>query len=306
MNFSKKWLIRPQNVLTFTLRNNSTNSSAEYCMNLVKNYDYENFIGTLLLKKASRSCAFAVRSFNVEVARVAEQVSEKDIGLMRIKFWEDTLDKCFAKDVSKIPRHPVALELSKAVTAYKLSKRNFKNLITSRKEHFNLNSFNSLDDMEKYSEQSVSSVYYLILEGCGIKNIHADHAASHLGKAQGIVQQLRSISQSQRLNFISLPQNILVKNNVSHEELFRCKSSKPLSDCVYEVASRAHQHLMKARGLQENVPSEGRDVFLPAVAIFAYLDRLQKVDYDIFHPKLKYRQWNLLFQMWLTNFRNKY
>jgi NADH dehydrogenase [ubiquinone] 1 alpha subcomplex assembly factor 6 len=63
---------------------------------------------------------------------------------------------------------------------------------------------------------------------------------------------------------------------------------------------------MKARGLQENVPSEGRDVFLPAVAIFAYLDRLQKVDYDIFHPKLKYRQWNLLFQMWLTNFRNKY
>jgi NADH dehydrogenase [ubiquinone] 1 alpha subcomplex assembly factor 6 len=113
MNFSKKWLIRPPNVLTFTLRNNSTNSSAEYCMNLVKNYDYENFIGTLLLKKASRSCAFAVRSFNVEVARVAEQVSEKDIGLMRIKFWEDTLDKCFAKDVSKIPRHPVALELSK-------------------------------------------------------------------------------------------------------------------------------------------------------------------------------------------------
>jgi hypothetical protein len=47
-------------------------------------------------------------------------VSEKDIGLMRIKFWEDTLDKCFAKDVSKIPRHPVALELSKV--SYKVIK----------------------------------------------------------------------------------------------------------------------------------------------------------------------------------------
>lgn len=51
--------------------------------------------------------------------------------------------------------------------------------------------FNSLEDMEKYAEKSVSSVYYLILEGCGVKNVHADHAASHLGKAQGITQQLR-------------------------------------------------------------------------------------------------------------------
>lgn len=45
--------------------------------------------------------------------------------------------------------------------------------------------------MEKYAERTVSNVYYLILEGCKIKNINADHAASHLGKAQGIVQQLR-------------------------------------------------------------------------------------------------------------------
>lgn len=47
--------------------------------------------------------------------------------------------------------------------------------------------------METYAERSVSNVFYLILEGCGAKNIHADHAASHLGKAQGLVQQLRYI-----------------------------------------------------------------------------------------------------------------
>lgn len=64
-------------------------------------------------------------------------------------------------------------------------------MILSRKELFNLNTFNSLEDMEKYTERTVSSVYYLILEGCGVKNLNADHAASHLGKAQGIVQHLR-------------------------------------------------------------------------------------------------------------------
>lgn len=54
-----------------------------------------------------------------------------------------------------------------------------------------MKSFVSLEEMEKYVEKSVSSVLYLVLEGCGVQNINADHAASHLGKAQGLVQQIR-------------------------------------------------------------------------------------------------------------------
>lgn len=57
----------------------------------------------------------------------------------------------------------------------------------------NRSTFSTLEDIEKYTEKTVSHVYYLILEGNKIKNIHADHAASHLGKAQGIVQQLRYV-----------------------------------------------------------------------------------------------------------------
>lgn len=73
----------------------------------------------------------------------------------------------------------------------RLSKRHFSNLISSRKESIKLKTFDTLENMEKYSERSISNALYLILEGSGVKNIHADHAASHLGKAQGIVQQIR-------------------------------------------------------------------------------------------------------------------
>lgn len=122
--FSKKYL----NIFT----RSKTKSSAEYCIDTVRlvfqcyrfpnllqtlwffrQYDYENFICTLLLKNSARSCAFAVRGFNVEVARIAEQVSQPNIGLMRMKFWEETIDKCFAKDPTKVPQHPVAVELYK-------------------------------------------------------------------------------------------------------------------------------------------------------------------------------------------------
>lgn len=64
-------------------------------------------------------------------------------------------------------------------------------LINARAKRLQLNSFSNLEELEKYADETVSNVYFLILEGSGVRNVNADHAASHLGKAQGIVQQLR-------------------------------------------------------------------------------------------------------------------
>ncbi|XP_050510408.1 NADH dehydrogenase (ubiquinone) complex I, assembly factor 6 [Diabrotica virgifera virgifera] len=284
----------------------SSKTTGEYCLNYVKKYDYENFVCTLLLENSTRASALAVRSFNIEIAQVVENVSQETIGLMRLKFWEETVEKCLSTNYKLVPKHPVAQELFRANSIKKLSKRYLHNLINSRKTTLNILGFKSLEDMEKYTEQSVSNVYYLILESCGVKNIDADHAASHLGKAQGIVQHLRSVPHAARLNFLAIPDDILIKNKVSQEHIRRAKNSKELHECIFEIASRAHQHLMKARSLMEKVPQEGRKVLLPAVPVFIYLERLQKVDYNVFHPSLQHRSWKLLPQLWFTNFRKKY
>lgn len=60
-----------------------------------------------------RARAFAVRGFNVEVAKVGEQVSQNQIGFMRIQFWEDAIDLCFQDDPQRVPKHPIAVELYK-------------------------------------------------------------------------------------------------------------------------------------------------------------------------------------------------
>ena len=36
-------------------------------------------------------------------------------------------------------------------------------------------------DMETYAENTASALLYLTLESCGVKNVNADHAASHIG-----------------------------------------------------------------------------------------------------------------------------
>lgn len=109
---------------------------------------------------------------------------------MRLKFWEDSIEKIYDTKNIHIPDHPVVLEVKKIVDEFKLSKRYFQRLVNSRNRPSNT-PFVTTKELEDYSEKTVSSIYYLLLETAGIKNVQADHAASHLGKSQGIVNILR-------------------------------------------------------------------------------------------------------------------
>lgn len=173
---------------------------------------------------------------------------------MRLQFWDETIEQLFGKSPEKpTPDHPVVkeLKLALAVDNNKLTKRYFERLINCRKRP-NVN-FLTLKDLETYAEESVSSVNYLILEILGVKNVNADHAISHLGKAHGIANLLRSIySQSGRSQHIPIPQEILIKHGLSQERFYRCKKEdhKVIEEVVFEVASLANQHLEKVRDLK--------------------------------------------------------
>lgn len=168
------------------------------------------------------------------------------------------------------------------------------------------NTFQTLESMEKYAEQSVSSVYYLILEGSDVRNVHADHAASHLGKAQGLCQLLRSIPITRQTNFVALPQEILSEYKVSHEDIIRGKSNDRIKECVFKVASRANQHLVKARNLSESVPAAAKTVLLPAVVVDNYLQRLLRADCDIFQKSMQSRNLTWIPSVWWKNLKKSY
>lgn len=169
--------------------------------------------------------------------------------------------------------------------------------------------FMSVKDIEDYCEQSVSSVYYLMLDGAGIKNVHVDHAASHLGKAQGIVNLLRSVRFQTRSKYcIPVPQEILMRHGVSQERVLRDQvEDKGVEEAVFDMATVAHQHLQKARALhKEEFPKVVAELFLPAIAVDRYLDRLRHTHFHVTDPKLQNRDQLLAFNYFLARFRKKF
>ena len=69
----------------------------------------------------------------------------------------------------------------------------------------------SMKDLEAYSENTASSILYLLLEALGVRSHETDHIASHIGKAMGITTVLRGLPEQLNQRRMYLPSEILAK-----------------------------------------------------------------------------------------------
>lgn len=178
----------------------------------------------------------------MSVAQVQDQVSQGMIGQMRMKFWSDTLDAVYQ---NAPPAQLVARQLHEAVQRHKLSKRWFQRLISSRENNLTSKSFESLSALDNYAEYSTSSVLYLTLESLNIRTVDADHAASHIGRAQGIVTLLRAIPYNAKRQQVYVPIELLVQHKVSQNDFIRGVNDTKMKDLIFDVASTANSHIEK-------------------------------------------------------------
>ncbi|XP_035679085.1 NADH dehydrogenase (ubiquinone) complex I, assembly factor 6-like [Branchiostoma floridae] len=239
-------------------------SHGQYCMDLVRKHDYENYLCVLLLPSTAHQAAFAVRAFNVELALVRDSVTDKNIGKMRMQFWKDTLSDIYRE---RPPQQPVAQELAKVGLHERTS---------------------------------------LVSTSTGIKDVHADHAASHIGKAIGICTALRAAPYLANRRRVFLPMDVMMQFGVSQEDIVRGKQDQKVKDVMYEIASLSHSHLEKARSLKKDVPRKAMSAFLPALSCDSYLKKIQKADFNVFDSSLHQRDTLLPLHLLLQKLRRMF
>ena len=293
----------------------------------------------------------ALRTLNLELVRLPDIVSNPTIGVMRMKFWQESLDKTFAGNP---PREPICLLLHKATQELEQraggsAKTSLKfwisRLVKTREKHMDSRPFTSLATLEEYAENTYSTLMYATLASMPMRSMHVDHLASHIGKACGIVAVLRGIpilaAPSPPVNTptgqvagpkeptLLLPLDIMAEAGVKEEEVFRQGPEAPgLQDAVFQVATRANDHLITAREMLKRLKAgedaghefehqgEGRHIYeqtgqeentvrdihrsfgvlLEAIPAGQYLDNLEKVNFDPF--AVKGGGWKLPWRIW--------
>ncbi|XP_051575847.1 NADH dehydrogenase (ubiquinone) complex I, assembly factor 6-like isoform X2 [Myxocyprinus asiaticus] len=262
------------------LTNSSVQHNEKYCIDIVRKRDYEGFVCSLLLPDAARHSALALRAFNVELAQIKDSVSQKTIGLMRMQFWKSAVEDVYRDDP---PAQPVSAELWRAVRKHTLTKRWMLRIISEREKDLEDRAYRNFQELEAYSENTQSSLLYLLLETLGVKNVHADHAASHIGKAQGILTCLRATPYYSSRRKVYLPMDICMLHGASQEDFLRGSRNQNVRDVVYDIASQAHVHLQHARSFSKNVPHAAMPAFL------------QTWDYSTVHTHCakSYKNWHV-------------
>jgi len=330
---------------------------ANICLH--RKYDSPSYTLQTFIPAAARDAYLAIRAFNVDIARVADSVSNPAIGAMRMQFWRDNINRTFA---GSPPKQPAAVLLAHALEDLghrtggkgRLSKPWFMKIISTREQYINNPPYPTITALESYAENTYSTLLYLTLSALPLTSITADHLASHIGKATGITAILRGLpllafppppnhhsnraalggalseSTGGRQAAVTLPLDVMAEHGVKEEDVLRQGSDAPgLRDAVFAVATRASDHLITAREMLKNIhagkevghefehegeegheysprPSTGGGtqaqvveierafgVLMPAVATKLWLDKLQGLDFDVFRPELRGREWKL-------------
>lgn len=276
-----------------------------------RKHDYDSHLLQIFQHPLARDAFIATRAFNTATALIDSSVTNTTVGQMRIQFWRDAIGATFR---GAPPPEPVAVLLHKALTVDRapLSRTWFQRLLNSREAHLGSVPFPTLADLESYAEGTYASLHYLALEAWRRRGAGAlDLVASHIGKAAGIAAVLRGVPVLAAEGNVVLPLDVMANHNVRQEDVIRTgAAAKGLTDAVFEIATRANDHLITARAALREAGEEGRKpvfaTFLNAVPVSVFLQRLEAADFDVFNQKAPKRPFTLPWKVYRANQKREF
>lgn len=281
----------------------SVESARIYCRDILKRYDYPSYLLSTFQTPRSLDSYLALRALNVDLALIPDNVSNPVVGKMRYQFWTETIDKAFR---GVPPAQPVAVLLNHVLEeGVQLTKPYILRMIAERERRIDNMTFPTLSALESYSEKTYSTLLYLQLESLNVRRPAVDDIAQHIGLAMGITSILRGFPYFISKKTVTIPTDVCTSNNLRQEDLLRRRDVPGLSDAIFEVATRANDHLISAkvkiRDLKESpeITSAVKGVFLNGVPSKLFLERLEGFDFDATEPKLMKKEWKLPYRLYM-------
>jgi NADH dehydrogenase [ubiquinone] 1 alpha subcomplex assembly factor 6 len=277
----------------------SLRSALQYCKELVQRRDREGQVCLLAAPAAARAPLIVLRSFNIEIASVKDSVRSATSGFIRMNWWRDAVERAAANDP---PQHPVAVALSALHQQRRISKELLHSIIEAREDDLELQQPATMAELDRYVEGASGSLHRLFLQvldaEAAAASSDAQHAASHVGRAVGLVTLLQGTPFHVSRASLYIPHELTQATRVSLNRLFAGAATdedkKGMQEAIYHVASAAFGHIEDARKLRSAVPPVLRPALVSAVGASSYLEALRRVDFDAFHPQLHRRGANVL------------
>jgi 15-cis-phytoene synthase len=255
--------------------------SAGFCAELVRSHDFTRYASTLFVPATARQGLLALYAFNVEVARVREQVSQPLPGEMRLQWWTDMLA---GAGHGGIEGNPVAAELLLAIRNHRLPVERLSRLIDEHQFDLYNDPMPTMAALEGYINDTSSALFSLAARIAGQPSDEIEHLASHAGLAQGIAHVVASLPRDASRRQLFVPLQVLESHGSGMEEIFAGKQTPAVRAALHQLVGEGQAHVKTALSLLESAPPEIRSAFLPLAMVNRDLMRMSRADSDPFAP----------------------
>ncbi|UCI05110.1 phytoene/squalene synthase family protein [Mesorhizobium sp. B1-1-8] len=238
----------------------------------VRAADHDRYLSALYAPADKRDAMLALYAFNAEIAGARDRIREPLPGEVRLQWWRDVIMAGGQADTG----HPVADALRATISAHRLPKTAFENMLEARIFDLYDDPMPSRTDLEGYCGETAAALIQLV--AMVLDPVEAPRSAELAGRAgcaQAITGLLLLLPLHRRRGQCYVPADILAAAGSSPEEFVKGDGGPGAERAVAAMIALAREHLNAFEKGTPALPVSLRPAFLPLALTRAYLDKME-------------------------------
>jgi 15-cis-phytoene synthase len=276
-------------------------SDAAYCANLVRGSDFERYAATLLVPPEPRRALLALFAFNIEIARIRDQISQPLAGEIRLQWWSDLLAGIAHGEAAG---NPVAAELMRAIDRHGLPQERLGRMIDAHRFDLYDEPMQTMAELETYLQDTASALFALGALVLGVEV--GDDLVRHAGLAFGLTRIIEALPRHASRGQFYLPLDEIGAAGVAPADILAGKSTAELQRYLQGLAEQARQHLRHALEVLVRDRTPARTAFLPLALTDRKLRRMALASYQPFEVRQPASNLAVLWSLWRASRREPF
>lgn len=184
--------------------------------------DPDLHVAAFFVPPGSRADVLALMVFEVELARIATQVSEPMVAQIRYAWWREQVDAIHG---GRPVAAPSAVALKGIVSRYQLPRSLLDDMIDAHARDCDTAPFSTVEDFETHGAATIGNLMKLACRVLGAED-RADHACTLAGKAYGGARQLQGFSHWCHHRRLRVPLDRVLALGLSETDVFSDVSAR--------------------------------------------------------------------------------
>jgi 15-cis-phytoene synthase len=257
--------------------------------------DPDRALAASFAPRATRPDLLSLCAFNVELARIAEQIREPDLGAIRLQWWREAIAR---SRQGEAVGHPVADAFGETARRRALPAERIAALIDARQFDVATKIMPDWATLETYLKDTAGAMFALGGACLGAPGPELDRAADRAGLAYGLTGLMRALPVHAAGGRVYLPADRLVSHGTSPEAVLAGSASQGLRDLLAGLRAKARAAGEEARHLVAGLDRPARAAFRPLRLVDPYLATLEALDRRGDDPLREIAEINPLYRFW--------